>query len=142
MSEKTKKENPIPEQKAEKEPVPSTRERRNMDRLLEAMTKSLGNVTIACNGANLSRQAHYSYMDKYDSYKKEIEEIKEMAIDFVEGKLFSQIKADDTTSIIFFLKTRGKSRGYSERFEIESKEVDEFTDERVRVIVPDNGRDS
>ena len=40
-------------------------------------------------------------------------------MDFVESKLHKQIKDDNTTATIFYLKTKGKKRGYVERREVE-----------------------
>ncbi len=44
-------------------------------------------------------------------------EARESSIDLAESKLIEAIKAGNLTAIIFFLKTQGKSRGYSERSE-------------------------
>ena len=52
-------------------------------------------------------------------FKVTVDDIVEGVIDHVESKLFENINKNDTTSIIFFLKTRGKKRGYVERQEID-----------------------
>ena len=43
-----------------------------------------------------------------------------MAIDFAESQLHKQIRDGNSTATIFFLKTKGKKRGYVERQEIEA----------------------
>lgn len=42
---------------------------------------------------------------------------KETMKDFVESKLYQNINENDTTSIIFYLKTQAKDRGYVEKTE-------------------------
>ena len=51
--------------------------------------------------------------------KDRIDSEREVAIDFAESQLMEKIKSGDTVSIIFFLKTQGRRRGYSERYQIE-----------------------
>lgn len=44
---------------------------------------------------------------------------KETLLDLAESKLIQNIQDQDTTSIIFYLKTQGKKRGYIEKSEID-----------------------
>lgn len=39
-------------------------------------------------------------------------------IDHAESQLYKLIDESDTIAIIFFLRTRGRKRGYSERYEV------------------------
>jgi hypothetical protein len=49
----------------------------------------------------------------------QIDDIKNIALDFVEDKLIGKIKDGDIVAILFYLKTQGKKRGYIERQETE-----------------------
>jgi len=60
----------------------------------------------------------YNYRNKYPAVEKAFSDKKERRKDFVEGKLFSEIKKGNITAIIFFLKTQAKDRGYVERQEV------------------------
>ncbi len=86
-------------------------------RLLEALRKSLGIVTTACNKADVNRSTFYRHYNEDDEFKNEVDNISEEALDMAESQLLKQIQADNTTAIIFYLKTKGKSRGYIERTE-------------------------
>lgn len=90
--------------------------------MLAALEKSLGVVTTACRAAGVSRATHYVWLDKDPAYKKEVESIADMALDFAESKLYSQIADNNTAATIFYLKTKGKSRGYIERYDVTSNE--------------------
>jgi hypothetical protein len=87
--------------------------------MLEALEKSLGVVTAACKSVDIARETHYRWMREDSDYKAEVEEIGDVAIDFAESQLHKQIKEGNSTATIFFLKTKGKKRGYVERQEVD-----------------------
>lgn len=89
--------------------------------MLDALEKSLGIVTTACKSVGISRQAHYRWMEKDEKYKAAVNDIENIALDFAESQLHKQIQSGEVSSTIFFLKTKGKSRGYVERTEHEHK---------------------
>lgn len=84
-------------------------------KLLVALEKSMGIVSIACKKVKISRQTFYRYCQEDPEFDEKVKDIGEMAIDFVESKLLTNISQGAETSIIFFLKTKGKKRGYSEK---------------------------
>ena len=90
--------------------------------LLEGLVKSLGVITSACAIANVSRTSSYSDYKDDNEFAKEVDEVSNIALDFAESKLFDLIKDKNITAIIFFLKTKGRYRGYSERSEYEKIE--------------------
>jgi hypothetical protein len=83
------------------------------------LEKSLGVVTAACKAVDIARTTHYLWMDTDSEYKAAVEELSDVAIDFAESQLHKQIKEGNSTATIFFLKTKGKKRGYVERQEID-----------------------
>lgn len=100
-------------------------------KMLEALEYNLGIVSTSCVNADVSRATHYRWLTEDEEYKAYVKEIQEAAIDFVESKLYEKIKDKDTASIIFYLKSKAKHRGYVERQQIEVGETKEFT---VKVI--------
>lgn len=92
----------------------------NKKAMLDALEKSLGVVTTACKTVGISRTTHYKYLDTDPEYKKAVESVEDLVLDFAESQLHKQIKDGNSTSTIFFLKTKGKKRGYIERQEIET----------------------
>jgi hypothetical protein len=103
--------------------------------MIQALEKSLGIVTTACKSVDIARSTHYEWMEEDTKYKKEVDGIIDIAIDFAESQLNQLIQgarhqvvtnkgdivevkdAPNPTSIIFFLKTKGKKRGYVETTE-------------------------
>lgn len=88
------------------------------ERLLQALEQSLGVVTTACKNAMVHRSTYYDYCRKDEEFKKQVDDIQNVALDFAESQLHKQIQAGNTTATIFYLKTKGKKRGYIERQEI------------------------
>ena len=94
---------------------PSTRiQKKNM---LSALEASLGVVQAACVLVGIDRKTHYRWLAKDPKYKAAVEEMTDIALDFAESKLLLQIKSNNTAATIFYLKTKGKTRGYIERVE-------------------------
>lgn len=87
--------------------------------MIEALEKSLGIVTTACKQVGISRQTHYEWLREDENYKAAVEGIADIALDFAESKLHKSIDGGSDTAIIFYLKTKGKRRGYVERQEVE-----------------------
>ena len=94
----------------------------NKTLLLKALQKSLGIVTEACNKSGLSRTQHYKWYKEDEDYRKVVQEIDGMFIDFAETHLKEQIEKGSTPATIFYLKTRGKKRGYGDSLDLTSGE--------------------
>ncbi len=90
--------------------------------MLEALEKSLGIVSTACKMVDISRQTHYAWLKADEEYKKAVNSIQDGVLDFAESHLYKLVKDGNPAATIFFLKTKGKKRGYIERQEIEVQE--------------------
>ena len=90
----------------------------NKKALLEALEKSLGVVTTACKTVGLDRGTFYIYYNNDDEFRKAVDDVENIALDFAESQLHKQIMNGEVSSTIFYLKTKGKKRGYVERSEI------------------------
>jgi len=89
--------------------------------MLVALEKSLGIVTSACKKVGIDRSTHYEWLKQDKEYRKLVKDIDNVALDFGETKLHEQIGRGNPLSTIFFLKCRGKKRGYIEQNIIEVK---------------------
>lgn len=85
--------------------------------LIEALKQSLGIVTTACKAANISRETYYKWMREDDEFRQQVNDIEHIALDFAESQLHKQMKDGSTSATIFYLKTKGRKRGYIERQE-------------------------
>jgi len=86
--------------------------------MVQALVKSYGIVTKACEDVGLSRDTHYRWLKEDPEYAQEVTAIEDVALDFAESELHKRIKEGDTTATIFFLKTKGRRRGYNERQDV------------------------
>lgn len=85
-------------------------------KFLEIYENSSCNVSVACKKFGITRQCYYQWLDN-PRFKQEIVDIDESLIDYAETKLMQNIKDGKEASIFFFLKTKGKKRGYIETVE-------------------------
>lgn len=99
--------------------------------MLRALEDTLGIVSSASQKANIHRSTHYEWYNTDPEYRKAVDEIHNVCLDFAETKLLDNIRQNKETSIIFYLKTRGKNRGYVERQEFDMGGDNHF---RVEII--------
>jgi len=110
----------------------------NKKTVLKMLEKTRGIVSSACESANIARSTFYDWCNNDADFKQAVDDINEAAIDFVESKLIEKIdgitvqtinskgeaviyeQPPSDTAIIFFLKTKGKKRGYVERSEVDN----------------------
>jgi hypothetical protein len=83
--------------------------------LLEALEKSLGIVTTACKSVGVDRTTFYRYCNDDPAFQSAVDDIDNIALDFAESQLHKQIQNGEVSSTIFYLKTKGKHRGYIEK---------------------------
>ena len=85
--------------------------------MARALTAAGGLVTSAAKRLGCAPKTVYRYIERFPALKDVLGEARESSVDLAESKLMEAINAGNLTAIIFFLKTQGKSRGYSERSE-------------------------
>ena len=93
--------------------------------MLQALENSLGVVTVACKQSETPRSTYYKWLKEDEEFAKSVKEIENIALDFAESQLHSQMKDGNTSATIFYLKTKGKKRGYIERSELDLSSGDE-----------------
>lgn len=75
------------------------------------------NITATCTALGISRKTFYEWKEKRKKLAEGLEAAEEAIIDFAESKLVEHINNDDVQALIFFLRTKGKKRGYVEKTE-------------------------
>lgn len=86
---------------------------------LKNLSIGKGIISYACSLTGITRATYYNWINKDSNFKKKCEDIQEEILDIVESKLLNKINEEDLTAIIFYLKTKGKKRGYVEKVENE-----------------------
>tara|TARA_R100000935_G_C2723550_1_gene118973 strand:+ start:109 stop:483 length:375 start_codon:yes stop_codon:yes gene_type:complete len=89
--------------------------------LLDALEQSLGIVTTACKIVGCNRSTFYGHYNRDSEFRAAVDDLQNITLDFAESQLHKQIKDGNTTATIFYLKTKGKKRGYIERKEVEMR---------------------
>lgn len=84
---------------------------------IEALKKTLGNVSKACEAVGIDRSTFYDWVNSDPAFAKAMKDVREKTVDIAETALQKLIQEGNPTAIIFFLKTQAKDRGYREGME-------------------------
>lgn len=85
----------------------------------KAILGSKGMVQVVADRLGCEWHTAKRYIEQFEETKIAFQNENESMIDFAESKLFQAISEEDLTAIIFYLKTKGKNRGYIEKFQSE-----------------------
>jgi len=106
-------------------------------RLLEALERSLGIVTPACKEVGIARNTFYDYYRNDPEFKEAVDDIQEITLDFAENQLLKKVKEGSERSILFFMKYKGKKRGYTDSVDITSA-GEKINNIQIEIIKRDN----
>lgn len=91
-----------------------------VDEVVRAIQGSHGIVAAAAKSLGCDRATVYRYRERHPAVAAALADERETLLDLAESTLFEKAVVDkDTTSLIFLLKTLGKSRGYLEKQQME-----------------------
>jgi len=89
--------------------------------MIEALEKTLGVVTTACKSVGICRYTFYKWLKEDKKFADKVNDIQDVAIDYVESQLYKSIRDGNVTAIIFYMKTKAKHRGYQENYDVTTK---------------------
>jgi hypothetical protein len=85
----------------------------NKKRLLQALINNNGLVHPSCREAGLGYGTYYNYYKSDPDFKKAVDEINNINLDWVEQKLYQKIDEGNDKCILFYLQYKGRTRGYA-----------------------------
>ena len=90
-----------------------------VSQVAEALQESHGLQKLAAEELHCSRRTISNYIKKYPTVAEAYDEAREVVLDVAESKLYKAINDGKEWAIKFYLSTVGKSRGYTQKQEIE-----------------------
>lgn len=88
-----------------------------IEKIADIYQKKGCNITATCAALGIARKTFYEWKEKKKKLAEALEAADESILDFAESKLVEHIQNDDVQALIFFLRTKGKKRGYVEKVE-------------------------
>ena len=94
------------------------------ERVIEVLQATAGIVAHAAKKLGYNRCHLWKKIANSQTLKEAYDSIQEANVDFAESKLLQAINAGDMTGIIFYLKCKGKKRGFVEKAELDVTQRD------------------
>jgi len=91
----------------------------NKNMFLNALIRNNFHITNTCNQTGIPRMTFYKWQQVDKKFKEKMEALREVEIDNFEDAFRDLVEERNPQAVIFGLKTRGRSRGYIEKQEVE-----------------------
>ena len=88
------------------------------DALIDALRSLDGNMAATARRFHCSRTTVWQYVNQDTGLREIVDELSESFKDVAEQTLFNAIREGNIIATIFYLKTKARDRGYSERLEL------------------------
>jgi hypothetical protein len=88
------------------------------EELIPILRECRGNMSACARQLKVHRNTVFDWVNSDEELRAVCDEETEVFKDVAEGMLYEKIQAGDTACLIFYLKTRCKDRGFTERFEL------------------------
>lgn len=85
------------------------------DKVIPVIYEQYGNLAAVARKLGTSRQHMYTFVNQHATVQQALADARESMIDNAESSLYKQALDGNVTALIFFLKTQGYHRGYTER---------------------------
>lgn len=95
--------------------IPEKREKELKNKFVRELAAARGQWTVAAKNSNVTIARVRQWMADDTSFAEAIYEVDQLIVDEVEQALLAKIKKGDVTAMCFYLKCKGKERGYVER---------------------------
>lgn len=104
---------------------------------IEELKKQKGIVGAACRSIGISRTTFYRWKKRDRDFAEAADDAISGQVDYVEDKLLDLIETGNAAAIIFYMKTKGRDRGYGEKYvpEIEREEPEHKVDPKAAKIM-------
>ena len=109
------------------------------EKVLKLLEKNYGIVTPNCKEAGISRDCFYRWKQEDPDFKRRVDEIDDITLDFVEKKLLDKIASGHDKAIMFYMRYKARKRGYidSSRTELSG---DIKADVTIKVVYEDEDK--
>lgn len=89
-----------------------------VSKIEQAIHDKRGNIAAVARSLGVARKTIYNRVEASPTLKTALEEARDTMLDNAERALYDEALNGNITALIFFLKTQGKRRGYTERQEL------------------------
>lgn len=89
------------------------------EEVIKILLQQKGQVTRAAKVLGCTYRHLKKYIDRNETVKEALADIEDTVLEEVEGALFQNIYKGNVASIIFFLRTRGRKRGYGDNDKVD-----------------------
>lgn len=89
----------------------------------DALRKTRGMLALAAKSLGIHRGTLWSRLKKSPELRAVAEEEADVVLDIAESHLVSAVVGGDMDQVRFYLRTKGRARGYGDRLEIKAEDL-------------------